>query len=280
MLHCRLAAALLLAVIALAAGPVAAQPEPAPSELYYEPEEALLGPPLGEPLYGPEAAELMPGHPPASHPGHLQSHSRRPWFRSSANSPRHLGRGEPMSGTSWLNRPLSASLFVGPMFNQPLVSGSVDQKNSVLAGFRLGWDYDHYWGSELRFGWSGTQLEGPVDADHGAVFLGDLNFLYYPWGDSRWRPYALLGVGVANYDYTDHLQMKHDAVLLGMPFGGGIKYHVHPRMAFRLELLDNFAIGSDGTDSMHNVSLTFNLEFRFGGTRKGYFPWQPSRHLW
>ena len=31
---------------------------------------------------------------------------------------------------------------------------------------------------------------------------------------------------------------------------------------------------------MHSLSLTTGLEFRFGGTRKAYWPWNPGLLYW
>jgi opacity protein-like surface antigen len=231
-----------------------------------------VGPARAQSLSDPDAGTIFPqAAPPEGWLG----------FRSSATAPRHIGKGAPLTGSSWLNRPLSFGLFVGPLFNDALIRGRVDQGASVMAGFRLGWDFDHYWGSEMRFAWSGADLRGaPPRSGNSEIFFGDVDLLYYPWGDSRLRPYLLLGVGLANYDFTDDLARSRDVVLLGMPLGGGLKYQVHPRMAFRLEVLDNIAFAGDGLNTLHNLGLTFSLEFRLGGSHKSYFPWQPSRHIW
>ncbi len=221
------------------------------------------------------AAATAPPPIPASTP----PSGRLGLFRSSEHWPRHIGKGDPLTGSSWLNRPHSLGVFVGPIFNDTLVTDQIDQDSSVLAGLRLGWDFDHYWGSELRFGWSTADLSGPPDDPNSDIFLSDVDLLYYPWGDSRFRPYLLLGLGMATFDYVDLQGMERDAVLLGMPFGGGLKYQAHPRLAFRLEVLDNLAFENDRLDTMHNVSLSFGLELRYGGTRRVYFPWQPSRHV-
>lgn len=201
-------------------------------------------------------------------------------LRSSATAPRYIGKGKPLEGSSWLNHPLNTSFFIGPLFNDAPIRGSVDQNSSVMAGLRFGIDFDHYWGGEMRFAYSAADLSGVPHADKSNIIFSDIDILYYPWGDSRIRPYALLGAGVANYEFIEHSQMARDSVQFGTPVGGGVKYQVHPRLALRLEMLDNIAWAGDGLDTMHSLSLTFNVEFHFGGTRRVYYPWQPSRHVW
>ena len=71
--------------------------------------------------------------------------------RSPDHPARHVGFGEPLVGTSWLNRPFHAGWLVGGLFGDDLIAGQVDQDEDIFGGYRLGWDFDHYWGSELRF---------------------------------------------------------------------------------------------------------------------------------
>jgi len=185
-------------------------------------------------------------------------------------------------GTSWLNRPYYAGWFIGPMFGDDPVAGGTEHGNDAFGGLLLGWDYDHYWGTQLRFGWATLGL---IDDDSrrrhsNDLFLSDLSLLYYPWGDSRWRPYLLLGLGGANFDFVDHRQNSHEATLLALPFGGGVKYQFRRWMAMRAEILDNVAFGSEGLRTMHNVSLVLGVEVHWGAKPKSYWPWRPGRHVW
>jgi opacity protein-like surface antigen len=203
-------------------------------------------------------------------------------FRTSHSHGRHVGRGQPLVGTSWMNRPFGVSGFVGPIQGSPLIDGFVDQDADVLYGFRFGADLDLYWGGEARFAWTQPQLSdnrltpNPRRVDQ---FYGDFSVLYYPWGDSRWRPYALLGLGVANFHFEDHQGSYYNKTLIGMPFGAGIKYQYHPNFVLRSEVLDNLAFGDEVLDTMNNVAVTISMEYRFGGRRRSYFPWHPSRFI-
>ena len=93
-------------------------------------------------------------------------------------------------------------------------------KAGYFGGYRLGWDCDYYWGCELRAGfatmpeWDSTRAKiAQKQADTLAglapddpwrdrydrrrdvdVNVWDASLLYYPWGDSTWRPYALVGL--------------------------------------------------------------------------------------
>ena len=78
-------------------------------------------------------------------------------FRHSSTSPRAIGKGQPLLGTSWLNRPYYAGWFVGPIFGDSPIDG-MDQDNGAFGGLLLGWDMDHYWGTQLRFGWAAMRL--------------------------------------------------------------------------------------------------------------------------
>lgn len=211
-------------------------------------------------------------------------HFDRLVFRKTIDYPRHIGRGKPFTGTSWLNRPYHAGWFMGTMWGDRLISGQLDHNNDFFAGYRLGWDFDHYWGTETRLAFSelnvkdlptGMRISG---TDH--VFLADVNLLYYPWGDSRWRPYLLAGLGFGNFHFPDVTGAHHNATLLAMPIGLGVKYQYRRWLAARLELLDNIAFANDGLETMHNVSLTLGVEVRWGVHPRSYWPWHPSRHIW
>ena len=205
------------------------------------------------------------------------------WFRTSKNSPRSIGVGEPLRGTSWLNRPNSISFFAGILNGDQLITDRVDQGSALFGGLRMGWDFDHYWGLEVRGGWASPELEYPTPpaVEHvDGIFLADASVLYYPWGDSSWRPYGLLGMGMARFDFTDEVGVVYDEYLLGIPLGFGMKYMYHPNIVFRAEFLDNIACGSSGIRNMNNLSFTLGVELRYGGKPRSYYPWQPAKYIW
>ena len=175
-----------------------------------------------------------------------------------------------------------------------------------LGGYRLGWDWDHYWGCEFRYGfaslpqWDSDRAKAAQHAADDAAGIGpdspwrdrydrsrhadlgvwDVSLLYYPWGDDAWRPYALIGLGGARVSFDDRLADHYTKRVWAMPLGLGVKYRYNNRVAVRIEVLDEIIFGTDELDTFHNLMVTAGLEVRFGGTRKAYWPWNPGRHYW
>ncbi|MBI2477207.1 MAG: hypothetical protein HYV60_00705, partial [Planctomycetia bacterium] len=68
---------------------------------------------------------------------------------------------------------------------------------ALFGGYRLGWDFYHYWGTELRFAFAKPDLidlQAMTALPTGTDKFWDLNLLYYPWGDAEWRPFASVGL--------------------------------------------------------------------------------------
>jgi hypothetical protein len=72
-----------------------------------------------------------------------------------------------------------------------------------------------------------------------------------------------------------------DNIIPALLFGVGVKYLFDRRFAVRMEFVDNVGLG-DGLDLeiIHNPSLTFGAEYRFGGHQKLYWPWHSGRMVW
>lgn len=218
---------------------------------------------------------------------------RRPLHALLFPAGRHRGRGWPLQQESWLHRPLSAGWFMGMMQGGPLIDDWIGMHRGYFGGYRLGWDESHYWGGEMRLAFGSipvydtqrardaqpsTALDRRRDAD---VVLWDVDFVYYPWGDSLWRPYFMLGLGTARVEFTDRLLTHRDKTVFGMPLALGLKYRYSDCLAVRFECADNIAFaGNSGLNTLHNVSITAGVEVRFGGSRKAYWPWHPGRHYW
>ncbi len=204
-------------------------------------------------------------------------------FRHSSTHPRYVGLVEPLISTSWRNRPLNVGWFGGVLWGDDLVRDRVAQKASFLGGYRLGWDFDHYWGTEWRLGWAYPDVRNrqqPLSNRGGRLFLTDLDVLYYPWGDSRLRPYFTMGMGLTRTDFRDTTNVRHTNYLFSMPFGLGMKHHWRRWLTWRVELMNNLAFGSGGTSTLSSVSLTFGADLRLGVRPGSFWPWRPSRHTW
>ena len=206
------------------------------------------------------------------------------WFvHSDPNDPhRSIGWGEPLVGTSWRNRPWYFGAFIGPVFNGDLIAGHVEQTNTALGGARLGFDFDHYWGIEARFGYANPYISEPDGTPLGVSrnYLADVELLYYPWGDSRWRPYFTVGLGSATFRFTDDQDRVIHESLLSIPLGVGLKYFHSPWFTIRLEMMENLAFGSHTLENQANFSFLAGVEYRFGGRRPSYFPWHGNTAGW
>ena len=244
------------------------------------------------PEYGPPWTEPVPGFC-------LPPERRCPRLLGLFCPPvgRHRGMGEPLLRESWRFRPFSAGWFMGAMQGSPLISDWLYQTAGFSGGYRFGWDFDDYWGCETRFTFAWMKLadsaraiaaqqasDGPFgdrydrrrDSD---VFLWDVSFLYYPWGDATWRPYLSAGLGAARIDSLDRLSVRRAETVFALPVGVGLKYRCNDRIALRADVTDNIAFGNR-FNTLHELGFTGGVEIRFGGTRKAYWPWHPGRHYW
>jgi hypothetical protein len=209
----------------------------------------------------------------------------------------------PITQESWLQRPLSVTWFMGGLEGSTLISDWVDAEQGILGGLCFGWDVSHYWGLQMRlaFGteglhdsqraidsqeWEDTlhliprddpyrrRFDGRRDA---TLFLWDFDILFYPWGDRPWRPYFMVGLGTAFISFEDRLSQTYNNTQFGMPIGIGLKLRLNDSLALRFECADNVAIGSGGINTLQQFSFVGGAEFRFGGSRIGYWPWNPGR---
>jgi hypothetical protein len=206
------------------------------------------------------------------------------WFglRHSATHGRDVGRGEPFTGTSWLNRPYYVGLQIGPMWFTESLDDDVSTDTDIFGGIFAGCDVDHFWGHELHFDWATPELKNRAAPDANRTdssFTWNYSWLYYPWGDAKGRPYWRAGVGNSRFDYPQSDGLRHDEWMLTLPLGVGVKYPIRRWLAARAELTDYISL-NEGYPTQHNVALTLGLEWRFGAHPPSYWPWNPSRHIW
>jgi len=278
--------------------PVEPPPQPTVVETRpYRPEDAGLPgrPPEGGAVHGGPGGWDVPV-PPA--PSRVLGRGFLPWAG-------HGGVGRPSVRESWLYRPFSAAWFGGMVQGGPLIDDWVGMQRGFLSGYRIGWDHDPYWGGEIRFYLGSVTLcdsqraiaaQKAVDDAAGMAtddpqrqrfdhrdcdITGcDLNVLYYPWGDARWRPYLMAGLGATRLNFTDRLSESHGKPVMAMPLALGLKYRCTDWLALRFECADNIAFGRSSFNTLHNLSVTGAVELRFGGARTAYWPWKPGRHYW
>jgi hypothetical protein len=209
-----------------------------------------------------------------------------PWFsHSDPNDPdRHIGIGQPLIGTSWRNRPIYFGTFVGGIMMDDLVPGRIYQNDTTFIGARLGYDFDHFWGMEGRWAFARPDL---ANGATGAPFFpasrdnfADVSLVFYPLGDTRWRPYILGGLGFQTFRFNNELGQRISEATFEIPLGAGIKYFYGPWFTLRFDFVDNLSVGNARISGMHNISLMTGAELRFGGRRPSYFPWHSNTTYW
>jgi hypothetical protein len=209
---------------------------------------------------------------------------RPQWFglRHSSTHGRNVGRGQPLTGTSWRNRPYYVGGQIGPMWFTQSLDENVSTDIDTFGGIFAGWDSDHYWGNELHLDWSTPELRNSQvpDAERtDSSFTWNYSCLYYPWGDAKVRPYWRAGIGNTHFDWPLNDGTRDDEWMWTFPLGVGMKYPIRRWLAARAEITDYLSLDDD-LPTQHNVALTFGLEWRFGAHPPSYWPWNPSRHIW
>ena len=211
------------------------------------------------------------------------------WFlqqlelRSSKTHGRAMGPGGPLRGTSWLNRPYEVTFESGAFVMTSSIDDNVRAANDYFAALQLGWDFDHYWGTQVRVGWTtpdlvNTTLDEGSTSDN--LLLTDISALYYPWGDSKLRPYYRVGFGLTQLEYSNDSGNRVDQTMLTIPFGVGLKYQIRRWAALRLEFMDNLAFAQNETSTLNNLTITAGFEWRFGGRPASQWAWAARGGAW
>jgi hypothetical protein len=196
------------------------------------------------------------------------------WGRRTPDYRKDFGIGGPLASGGWRTQPFSISGFAGATNGGPIIRGHVDQLPSAYAGANFGWDYDHFWGIEKRLGFGALNLITPQHQrlDPGLSVTGEYRVMYYPLGDTRWRPFITLGLGWSDFYFIDDFHHRHINTLFLFPYGVGLKYLWNDRWALRIDLIDELTLSSSQTSTFHYVALTAGLEFRYG-KRLLNLPW-------
>jgi hypothetical protein len=211
--------------------------------------------------------------------------SKLKWLglRHSSIDGRNAGMGVPLTGTSWLNRPYYLGGNIGTVWLTRPINNDLTTDIDTFGGVFAGCDWDYYWGTELAVNRATPEIinEKARNAKRGDRLMEEtVSLMYYPWGDSLFRPYWRLGIGATEIDYPFDADHRRDETLWTFPIGIGLKYPLRRFLAARAEFTDQLAVGNDGVSTQHDLTLTFGLEWRFGAHQRSYWPWNPSRHIW
>lgn len=185
------------------------------------------------------------------------------------------GIGIPLKSFGWRTQPFATSGFAGATNGGPLIRGHVLQRPSFYTGVNFAWDYDHYWGFEKRLGFGALDL---TNAQHQALetgwsVTGEYRLMWYPLGDSRWRPFVTAGIGWSNFYYEDDYHHHHLATLFSFPYGGGVKYLLNERLALRVDMIDELTFAGGPINTFHYVALVAGLEVRLGHKLLDWHKW-------
>lgn len=180
---------------------------------------------------------------------------------------------------SWQRYPLYFEKFTGIIrVNEP-VHDQIHNGAGNLFGGRWGWDFARYAGVETRLGYVRATLKDtlyPLIPSHENFLFWDTELLIYPFGDTKWRPFAMLGMGLVDLGFIDDRGRQWHQDLITMPFAVGVKYRLDNHNALRLEVTDNVIFGNNHGDNgqhvMHNIAVLFAFERRFGLPHRSYFP--------
>jgi hypothetical protein len=204
-------------------------------------------------------------------------------LRHSSYSGRNAGMGEPLVGTSWMNRPYYVGADIGPVWITKGAQEDITTDNDTYGGVFAGYECDYYWGTELSVQRATPELK---NEDARRAPRGDrrmywtASVLYYPWGDSLIRPYWRTGLGLVEIDYPLDNGTRRDEGLWQIPIGLGVKYPFRRWLTGRAEFADQIGLGNSGVATQHDLTLTIALEWRLGAKPRSYWPWNPSRHIW
>jgi hypothetical protein len=204
-------------------------------------------------------------------------------LKHSSTDGRNAGIGVPLVGTSWLNRPYYLGADLGTVWVTRPIELDITTDIDMYGGLYGGCDWDYYWGTEVAWQRATPELinQEASDSDRGdRMVIWSASMMYYPWGDSVYRPYWRCGIGGMEIDYPDDDGHRRDETLWAFPIGIGIKYPIRRWLATRAEITDQIGIGNNGVNSQHDFTLTFALEWRLGAHPRSYWPWNPSRHIW
>jgi hypothetical protein len=211
------------------------------------------------------------------------SNAQEPWIAEAPKGDQWSDSQPRSADASWMTHRSYIGMFGGMIDGDPLIRGQVDQGTAFFGGVHVGWDFHRNWGLEKRFGYEPLRVVDKTDAlaaHHGYALLGDYRLMCYPWGDTRWRPYASGGIGLGEVRFEDDRFSLTRELLFIISYGAGIKYLWSDRFVLRLELADLLALGRGEISTMHNISLTGGFEYRFNVPKRCKFLsplWQSRR---
>ena len=151
---------------------------------------------------------------------------------------------------------------------------SIDPKTGVYSGFRLGYNFTPYIGTEFSWGWSsancsvifnGASVKPEIDTSQ---FLFQSNFVLHLLPKSHIVPFLTTGVGLVYLrgsgieDFYE--KMDESRTRFSPNWGGGIKIFITKDIIFRGDLrFSNFGLGDIFEDRITTLEISVGLAYSF-----------------
>ncbi len=177
----------------------------------------------------------------------------------------------------WFGRPVYGGGYAGVLVGGEIIASQLKLEPGLVTGLRIGQDCDRRWTWESNFAYASPEvinLEGPELRRGTDLFFGDTSLIYSRYATKRLRPYVSAGMGAAYFDLVDQTGKALHEFMPTVPLGAGLQYRYQEWLVLHLSVRDNLTLGQGELEkTMHNLTLTGGLEFRFGVTPNVYYPW-------
>jgi|GEM_PF-4183756 len=207
---------------------------------------------------------------------------------------------------NWRARPFSVGIMATVNFGSMLEENWISMTQGAGGILFLNWDASPHWGFATRFSFASIGLSDAPRAKtarYNAAIAGgmdeyaaqkhmessraghwyqwDILAFWYPFGDTRVRPFLGVGLGAAQINYTDAIDVRTNNTAGVIPLMLGLRTRVNDWLAFHLEVGNNFSFGAGRTGRViSNTYIAAGIEFRFGGQRTMYWPYDSGVRRW
>lgn len=150
----------------------------------------------------------------------------------------------------------------------------VDFQDGVIGGFRLGYNFTPYIGTELGWGWSSNNVKVKYEDEEEGVnaseFLFHSNLVVHLLPKGRFIPFLTGGVGLIHLRGAEvksaYEEMDESRTRFAGNWGGGMKVFLKDNVAFRTDLrFFNVGLGGYSVDRANFLEISAGLTWFFGG---------------
>ncbi len=186
----------------------------------------------------------------------------------------------PVVSQGWQQHPWGMGFRVAALSSDKLIHYP-DAPDLKLEPDALGELFFHFkgsypWNWELRWAWARPWVSSYAGArlPRADVIFFDLSARRPVLVSQHWRWSLVGGVGGATFSFADERGIARDQTLWQFPLGAALEYRWDDDLWVVVEFRDQIVLGAGhGLENMHLLSLSVGLEYRFGGSRTSYWPW-------